>query len=109
MPISFNRIPANWRIPLYWVEVDPSKAGLPINEAKALLVGVQSASPASHALVNVPLAIASQAQADYAFGQGSQLAIMFKSYFANNWAGSVYGLPLAEGSAPASGTITVAT
>jgi len=110
MPISFNRIPANWRIPLYWVEVDPSKAGLPINQAKALLVGVQLTGPTlSHALVNVPLAIASQAQADYAFGQGSQLASMFKAYFANNWAGSVYGLPLVEGSAAAVGTITVAT
>lgn len=110
MPISFSRIPANWRIPLYWVEVDPSKAGLPISQAKALLVGVQITGPTlSHAVVNVPLAIASQAQADYAFGQGSQLASMFKAYFANNWAGSVYGLPLAEGSAAAVGTITVAT
>ena len=27
MPISFNRIPANWKVPLYWVEVDSSKAG----------------------------------------------------------------------------------
>jgi phage tail sheath gpL-like len=108
MPISFSRIPANWRIPLYWVEVDPSKAGLPINQARVLLVGVQITATAK-ALVNVPLAIASQAQADNAFGQGSQLANMFKHYFANNWAGSVYGLPVVEGTTAATGTITVAT
>lgn len=110
MPISFSRIPANWRIPLYWVEVDPSKAGLPIFAGNALLVGVQITGPTlSHAVANVPIAIASQAQADFAFGQGSQLSLMFKTYFANNFAGSVFGLPVAEGSAAAVGTITVAT
>lgn len=107
MPISFNRIPANWKQPLYWVEVDPSKAGLPINRAPSLLVGVQLTGPtASHATVNVPIPIASQAQADYAFGQGSQLARMFRAYFANNWAGEVWGLPVVEGSTAAAGTIT---
>src|SRR6266566_8799630 len=108
MPISFNRIPANWKVPLYWVEVDSSKAGLPINQQNVLLVGVQITSTAK-ALVNIPLAISSQAQADYNFGQGSQLANMFKYYFANNFAGSVYGLPVVEGSTAATGTITVAT
>lgn len=110
MPISFSHIPANWRVPLYWVEIDPSKAGLPIFAGNALLVGVQITGPTlSHAVANVPVAIASQAQADFAFGQGSQLAMMFKTYFANNFAGSVFGLPVAEGSTAATGTITVAT
>ena len=39
MPISFDNIPSNWRMPLYWVEVDPSMAGLPIVRQPALLVG----------------------------------------------------------------------
>ncbi len=108
MPISFNRIPANWKVPLYWVEVDSSKAGLPINQQNVLLVGVQLTATAK-ALVNVPTAVSSQAQANYQFGQGSQLANMFAAYFANNFAGSVYGLPVVEGSAAATGTITVAT
>lgn len=108
MPISFNRIPSNWKVPLYWVEVDPSKAGLPINQQNVLLVGVQITATAK-ALVNVPVAIASQAQADYQFGQGSQLANMFKAYLANNFVGSVYGLPMVEGSAAATGTVTVST
>jgi phage tail sheath gpL-like len=110
MPISFNNIPANWRIPLYWVEVDPSKAGLPIFAGNVLLVGVQLTGPTlSHAPANIPLAIASQAQADFAFGQGSQLANMFKAYFRNNFAGSVYGLPMAEGTTAATGSITVSS
>src|SRR6266566_3484351 len=108
MPISFNRIPSNWKVPLYWVEVDPSKAGLPINQQNILLVGVQLTSTAK-ALPNVPVAIASQAQANYQFGQGSQLAHMFAAYLANNFVGSAYGLPMVEGSAAAAGSITVAT
>ena len=41
------------------------------------------------------------------FGQGSHLSRMFMAYFKNNWAGEVWGLPTAEGSAAATGTITV--
>jgi phage tail sheath gpL-like len=104
MPISFSQIPANWRMPLYWVEVDASKAGLPINRLPTLLVGVKRT--ASPGVVNVPVPVASQAQADALFGRGSQLAGMFKAYFANNWAGEVWALPVAEGSTAASGTIT---
>jgi phage tail sheath gpL-like len=39
MPISFNNIPSNWRMPLYWAEIDPSQAGLPIVRNIALIVG----------------------------------------------------------------------
>jgi phage tail sheath gpL-like len=107
MPISFNRIPANIKMPLYWVEVDPSKAGLPVNVLPALLVGIKL--NAGTAPANVPIAVASQAQADAFFGQGSHLSNMFKAYFKNNWFGQVYGLPVAEGSTAAAGTITVNT
>ncbi len=103
MPISFSRIPANWRMPLYWVEVDSSKAGLPINRTPTLLVGIKRT--ASPGVVNVPVPVSSQAQADALFGRGSQLAGMFRAYFANNWASEVWALPVAEGSTAASGTI----
>lgn len=111
MPISFSRIPANWKMPLYWVEVDSSKAGLPVNILPTLLVGhmIGTGVGAGKASPNIPLPIASQAQADYSFGRGSQLANMFKAYFANNWASKVYGLPMAEGTTAATGTITVTT
>jgi phage tail sheath gpL-like len=107
MPISFSNFPANWRLPLVWVEVDPSKAGFPVANLPALLVGVKLA--AGSAPVDVPIAISSQAQADDAFGEGSMLARMFTAFFANNFAHEVYGLPVAEPGAgvTASGTITV--
>jgi phage tail sheath gpL-like len=44
MPISFSQIPADLKIPLYWVEVDPSKAGLPVLYQPSLLVGIMRAA-----------------------------------------------------------------
>jgi phage tail sheath gpL-like len=44
MPISFDNIPAQWRMPLFWAEVDPSMAGLPIVRQPALLVGTMMLS-----------------------------------------------------------------
>src|SRR5262245_6248125 len=112
MPISFSHIPALWRVPLYYVEVDPSKAGYPVNRLPTLLVGCMNQAVGvwkGTATVDVPIPVASQAQADALFGQGSQLACMFERYFANNWAQETWGLPLAEGSTAATGTITVST
>jgi phage tail sheath gpL-like len=109
MPVSFSQIPAEIKVPLYWVEVDPSKAGLPVLKQPALLVGtmltIGTAAP------DIPLVIGSQAQADDAFGQGSELARMFRAFYANNVSGIVYGLGVVEpvAATAATGTITVAT
>jgi phage tail sheath gpL-like len=110
MPISFSQIPSDIKVPLYWVEVDPSMAGLPTLGLRALLTGV-FLSTIGKAKPNVPIAIGSQAQADAAFGQGSQLSRMFRAYFANNFANEVWGLPVPEavGATAATGTITVTT
>ena len=107
MPISFANIPASIKVPLYWVEVDPSMAGLPTINLRALLVG--TVTDDGEAPGDIPLPIGSQAQADLAFGQGSELARMFKAFFANNFANEVWGLPLAElvGAATATGMVTV--
>jgi len=107
MPISFANIPANIKVPLYWVEVDPSMAGLPTINLRALLVGTKLVAGSAPADIATP--IASQAQADLAFGQGSELARMFKAFYANNFANEVWGLPVAEagGATAATGTVTV--
>src|SRR4030095_6502426 len=94
MPISFSQIPAEIKVPLYWVEVDPSKAGIPVLKQPALLVGTMIAP--GDATPDVPIAVGSQAQADAHFGQGSELARMFHSFFNNGFSGEVWGLPLAE-------------
>src|SRR5882672_6750401 len=107
MPISFAQIPADWRLPLYWVEVDPSKAGIWTIRQPALLVGIKTVD--GIAAPDVALPIGTQAQADKQFGEGSHLANMFRAFFANNFANEVWGLPVAEPVAgtAASGTITV--
>jgi phage tail sheath gpL-like len=106
MPISFNNIPANLKVPLYWVEVDPSMAGLPLINQPSLLVGTMTAE--GNAVANVPIAIGSQAQANAAFGEGSELARMFVAFFKNNFANMVYGLPLAEPTAGVAAHATIA-
>jgi len=110
MPISFNQIPADLKVPLYWVEVDPSMAGIPTITLPALMVGTMIDAEGD-ADPDVPIAIGSQAQADAHFGQGSELSLMFKSYFANNFANFVYALPVAEPVAgtAATGSIAVTT
>jgi phage tail sheath gpL-like len=107
MPVSFANIPANIKVPLYYVEVDPSMAGLPSINLIALMVGVMTSSgKATH---DIAIPIGSQAQADQAFGPGSELSRMFQAYYSNNFANEVYGLPVAEptGGSAASGTITI--
>jgi len=108
MPIPFSNIPANWKQPLYWVEVDPSKAGRPINRLAALLVGTMSSTGTGTPDIQVP--IGRQMDADALFGQGSELARAFRAFFANNFSQELWALPLAEptGGAAASGTVTVA-
>jgi len=109
MPISFSQIPANIKVPLYWVEVDPSKAGLPQIGLRALLVGTMLDT--GDAAPNVPIAIGSQAQADAHYGQGSELARMFKAFFANNFANEVWGLgvPASAAGTAASGSVQIMT
>ena len=105
MPISFANIPANIKVPLYWVEIDPSMAGLPTINLRALLAGVMTAD--GDAPPDIALPIGSQAQADAAFGEGSELARMFKAFFANNFANEVWGLPLQEPTGASAGTGTI--
>jgi phage tail sheath gpL-like len=113
MPISFSNIPSDIKIPLYYVEVDPSMAGLPVLGLPALLVGTMLDPMTSGATgtPDTPIAIGSQAQADAAFGQGSELSRMFMAYFASNFANQVFGLGVqaSTGGAAASGAITITT
>jgi phage tail sheath gpL-like len=99
MPISFSHIPANWKMPLYWVELDSSKAGLPTFAGRSLVIGIMNSTVGTFkgsATPFVPVPIASQAQADALFGQGSMLSGQLRSFFANNWANEVWALPYPE-------------
>ena len=109
MPISFSQIPSDIKVPLYWVEVDPSMAGLPQLGLRALLVGTALAG--GDQAMNVPVAVGSQAQADAHWGQGSEISRMFAAFFANNFSNEVWGIGIPEpvGATAATGTVTVAT
>jgi phage tail sheath gpL-like len=99
-----------------WVEIDGSMAGFPVTHLRSLLVGTMTSKNTNTALngkgiADVPIIIGRQMDADLLFGRGSELASMFRAYFANNWANEVWALPVVESAAstPATGTITVAT
>jgi phage tail sheath gpL-like len=107
MPISFSNIPQNIKVPLYWVEVDPSMAGLPSLNLRSLIVGTMTDD--GDGVPEVPIPIGSQAQADHHFGPGSELSRMFQSFFANNFGNEVWALPMKEpvGATAATGDITI--
>ena len=107
MPISFSNIPADLKIPLYWVEVDPSMAGIPLIHQPSLLVGTMLIS--GDATPDVAVAIGTQAQVDAHFGIGSELARMAKTFYANNFSNEVWavGVPEPVGAVAATGFITI--
>jgi len=107
MPVSFNSIPANWKMPLYWVEVDPSMAGYPRSRLTSLLIGTKSSDGAAPA--NVPVAVPSQADARALFGYGSMLDGMVEAFTKNNFAQELWVVPIDEAAAgtAATGAITV--
>ena len=98
MPISFSHIPQGWKVPLVYIEVDPSQAGTPTFTKYALLADYKIA--AGTAVVDTPVACASLQQANYLAGQGSPLARMFTEFFLLNKASPCLLLPIAE---PAAG------
>ncbi|MCA1452842.1 phage tail sheath subtilisin-like domain-containing protein [Bradyrhizobium sp. BRP22] len=107
MPVSFNSIPQNWRMPLYWVEVDPSMAGYPRSRLTSLLIGTML--PSGSALPDVPIPVPSQADARQLFGFGSMLDGMVEFFTKNNFAQELWVVPIVEAAAgvAANGTITV--
>jgi phage tail sheath gpL-like len=107
MPISFSNIPANLKVPLYWVEVDPSMAGLPVIDQPSLLVGTMNIYGTADP--NTAYAIGTQSEVDIMFGLGSELSRMAISFFANNFANEVWaiGLPEPTGGTEATGAITI--
>jgi phage tail sheath gpL-like len=104
MPVSFNSIPAGWRMPLYWVEVDPSMAGYPRTRMPSLLIGSMNAN--GTALPDVPIPVPSQADARQLFGYGSMLDGMVEAFTRNNFAQELWVVPIAQ---PGAGVAAFAT
>ena len=106
--LSFTQFPADWKIPLHWVEVDPSQAGLPSQNATVLLVGTRKGGSAES---DTPAPIGSPSEATALFGAGSQIDRMVAAFFKNNAVQTVFAAGVDEASAgvAASGRIDVTT
>jgi phage tail sheath gpL-like len=107
MTVSFNTIPQNVRVPLFYAEVDNSQAGYFSQALRTLIVGQML--PAGVAAANAPILVSRTDEAKTQFGIGSMLARMHDVYRANDSFGEVWCLPLADNGAgaAASGTLTV--
>jgi phage tail sheath gpL-like len=92
---SFPNFPAGWKLPLHWVDIDPSQAGTrQTGRLAALLVGHKNSSGAG--ALNIARPVASQAMVDREAGVGSMLSRMVSTFLANNRTQELWILPVAE-------------
>ncbi|WP_217430864.1 phage tail sheath subtilisin-like domain-containing protein [Sphingomonas bacterium] len=104
--IPFKQIPAGQRAPLFYAELDASKANTAAQPQRALLIG-QKTAVGSYA-PSIPVVAQSTSDARAAAGQGSVLAGMVTAYRASDPDGEMWVLPLADDPAAvaATGSIT---
>src|SRR5215218_8613187 len=107
MPVAFNKIPANLRLPGVFIETDPSKASRSDDPGRILVIGQLLATGTAVAGVPVPVTSVSDAKAQ--FGVGSMLASMIDAVRLADPFGLLWALPLADagGAVAATGSITV--
>lgn len=105
--VSFNYIPTNVRVPLFYAEMDNTQAGYFTQNKRALLIGQKLA--AGTAAFNTAMIVSTTDQAKTLFGQGSMLARMHALYRAQDPFGEVWCIAVADAGAgvAATGTITV--
>ncbi|GAF86128.1 unnamed protein product, partial [marine sediment metagenome] len=84
MAISFNEIPSNNRVPVFFVEFDTTRAqqGPTLQEYKVLLIGNRLAGGTKPA-GQLDL-VTGESQAKKFYGAGSMLAKMAEAFLANN-------------------------
>lgn len=107
MTVPFVNTPSNLRIPLFFAELDPSKANTAQATQRTLLVG-QIVGGGTYT-AGTPVRVASAAEAVTGGGKGSILSQMAAYYALNDSAGEVWALPLADagGASAAAGTLAV--
>lgn len=99
MSVSFDSIPSNIRVPLFYAEMDNSRANTAQTSAPSLLIGqvLQNASIERNKLVLMP----SADLARKVCGQGSPLARMVAAYRQTDPFGELYVIAVSD---PATGT-----
>lgn len=107
MSVPFNTIPQSLRLPLFWAELDPSRAGVFASYQRAVILGVKTSGGAG--VVDTLVRVSSADQARSLGGAGSHFADTAAAWFANNEFDEAWGITIAEPSSgtAATGTITV--
>lgn len=106
MTIGFKQLPPTVRVPLFYAEIDNSRANSGVFSQRALIVGQKLA--AGSAAANVPAISQGVADAKSAFGQGSDLARMVDAYRQNDSFGELWCLPLSDDAGGTAATGSVA-
>ncbi|PRP68613.1 phage tail protein [Chromobacterium amazonense] len=112
MTIPFKNIPQQIRVPLFYAELDNSRANTAQANQRALIIGqVTAAAITAGTVPNVPVISQGVADAQTVGGPNSMLALMTAWYRKNDQFGEVWYLPLADdpGATAASGSITIAS
>jgi len=107
MTVPFKQIPQNVRTPLFFAEIDNSRANTAVTNQRALLIGPMTTGAAT---ANIPLLSAGTGDANTQFGANSVLALMAAQYRQNDQFGELWCLPLADavGAVAATGSIAFA-
>lgn len=106
MTVSFNTIPADTRVPLFYAEMDNSAANTTSETGPSLLIGkvLSESDMAVNQLTLMPSADLAKKMA----GRGSQLARMVAAYRAVDPFGELWVIGVPDEGEAASGTITIA-
>ncbi|EMJ3157085.1 phage tail sheath subtilisin-like domain-containing protein [Yersinia enterocolitica] len=109
MTIPLTHIPSNLRTPLFFAEFDNSQANTATTTQRTLIIGQMLNAGTLPA--DVPVLVSSVATVAGQCGAGSMLHGQMAAYLANDIAGEIYILPLADTEAmvAATGKITVTT
>jgi len=107
MAVSFNYVPSDIRVPLFYAELDNSMANTATGSYASLLVG--SALSTGSGTMDTPVSVGTVSAAKEMYGAGSEIALMVEAFRNQNPTGQLYcfGTVLDTGTA-ASGSITVA-
>lgn len=106
MAISFNQIPADLRTPLFYAEIDGTRAGGGEAQQRALIIGQQTRNVAETLQIVEDEVVASRR-----FGAGSMIARMVAAFRRNNPWQELWVVPLKDstdgGATAAAGTLTL--
>ena len=107
MTISFQNIPQNLRLPLFYAEVNNSQANTGQVTSRAIIIG--QITSAGVATPNVPMISGGVVDAVTQGGPGSMLAAMVAAYRAADPFGELWILPVSDngGGSYATGTLTI--